>query len=138
MSARDKLLQFMCSVGNAAFNRVWEGGNAAIGAIRPQDYPGVPFIRRHFITRKYQLKSFMVVPRAASVSGALNGEGSVVKSGIVSKLGGKDTALFHAWQRRNLTIREDGIITYSKTPDSPILGSIDLKVSGQEFPLLEV
>ena len=127
-----ELLDFMCSVGNKAFNKVWEGGMAVSGAVRPKDYPDVPFIRTRFITRKYQYKAFML-----STTGA--DDDDVVVSGMVSKLGGKSPSIFNTWQRRMLEVNSSsGRLTYSKSADCEALGSVDLSHPDQESPVLEV
>ncbi|CAE7437758.1 AGD3 [Symbiodinium microadriaticum] len=125
-----ELLDFMCSVGNRAFNRVWEGGMTVTGAVRPGDYPDVPFIRTRFITRKYHHKAFMRTETS---------QDEIVMSGIVSKLGGKHQSIFNTWQRRVLEVSSNsGLLTYSKSADGEVLGSIDLAHPDQQSPAIEV
>jgi hypothetical protein len=127
-----ELLDFMCSVGNRAFNRVWEGGSKALGAIRPSDYPTVPFIRTHFITRKYQHKMFMI-------SEAPLDDVEIVMSGVVTKLGGKTASIFNAWQKRVLEVKSStGQLSYLKVGSSEVLGVIDLTHPDQQSPVMEV
>lgn len=126
-----ELLDFMCSVGNRAFNRVWEGGINVIGALRPSDYPDVPFIRTHFIIRKYQHKAFMFADDSTDLN-------EIVMSGVVNKLGGKTASVFNQWQKRVLEVKySTGQLTYSKSVGSEVLGSIDLSHPDQQSPVME-
>jgi hypothetical protein len=119
----------MCSVGNASFNRIWEKA-AGNRVLRPQHYADYTFIRQHFIIRKYQYKQFMSIEHPIDHTWS--------KNGILTKLGGKDTSLFHSWQKRYFSITSDRKLEYSKGADSPVLGHIDLAQPMQQLPALEV
>ena len=122
---RGDLLSFMCSVGNSAFNATWES-SIPKGVVRPQRDPTNAEIRNHFIRRKYEKKSFMTPKHIDSGD-------DVVKSQVVSKLGGKDKSLFHKWQPRTLTLTADGKLYYSKDgkDTNDALGIIDLTSPNQ-------
>lgn len=149
----EELLSFLASVGNRAFNRVWEAQVTASGVIRPQEYPSRGFIRQQFIIRKYQHKLFMkydlgrtVVTNSSrsnidhttyqSLSEVQSSTipthpiepSEILKSGSLQKLGGRDSALFHTWQTRYLIITHDGRIYYSKDLTEAPVGVIPLQL----------
>jgi hypothetical protein len=121
------LLTFMCSVGNTCFNASWEAASPK-GLMRPQSDPSNGVIRKHFITRKYQHKTFMFEATDDSVVTA-------VKTQDVSKLGGKDKSMFHKWQPRTLTLNSDGKLFYTKSGSSisAAQGIIDLKEASDQL-----
>ena len=53
-----EMLEFMCSVGNAAFNRSWEK-DCPPWIIHPEEYPYLPFVREHYISQKYLYRKFL-------------------------------------------------------------------------------
>lgn len=154
-----KLVDFMCSVGNRAFNRIWEAGVTTAGGIRPQEYPNRPSVRIRFIIRKYRDKAFMnynlgCIPDPLpsfkndasfesfqSLSSAQTSTlpsqpidaNDILKAGIVSKYGGKDSAIFHKWQKRWIIITKDGRFYYCKTQDTAPVGQVPLQFQ----PVLE-
>ena len=128
-----ELLEFMCSVGNACFNASWEA-SASKGVRRPQTNPGNAFLRKYFITRKYQVKAFMFETTKTNEL-----QVTTLKSNEVRKLGGKDSSMFHKWQARQLTLTSDGKLYYSKsgTTISESQGIIYLNSPGQPQPDFE-
>jgi hypothetical protein len=52
------MLQFMCSVGNSAFNRAWEK-ECPFWILHPEEYPYLPFVRVHYIEQKYMYRQFL-------------------------------------------------------------------------------
>jgi hypothetical protein len=134
---KGELLEFMCSIGNAAFNRVWEIA-AGSHILRPNHYPDIQFIRQYFIIRKYQNKAFMYHPYQNSVIMSSLKAQPWERSGYLTKLGGKENALFHSWQKRFLCITAHRTFTYAKTPTSEAAGFIDLAAPMQQLPAIEV
>lgn len=52
------MLGFMCSIGNAAFNRSWEK-DCPTWVVHPEEYPYLPFVREHYISQKYLYRKFL-------------------------------------------------------------------------------
>jgi hypothetical protein len=150
----EDLLDFLSSVGNRAFNRVWEEKVTASGVIRPQEYPKIGFIRQQFILRKYQYKMFMKDDLGITAGPTLKPKplahttyqsltevqsstlpshpidsSEILKIGLLQKQGGRDTAFFHPWQDRYLIVTTDGRIFYSKDKDEPPVGCIQLQLA---------
>lgn len=150
----EELLNFLSSVGNRAFNRVWEAQVTASGAIRPQEYPSRGFIRQQFIIRKYQHKLFLKYDLGMTATPNLKSKpiahttyqsltevqssalptqpldpSDILKAGSLQKLGGRETALFHTWQTRFLIITHDGRIYYAKDMSEAPVGVIPLQLS---------
>lgn len=122
------LLEFMCSVGNKAFNKIWEY-NVGNHILRPQHFADEDFVRQQFIRRKYDQKLFMPLSVIEPSNAKL-----WMRMGSVTKYGGKEHSLIHKWQKRVFNITPERVLTYSKSPDSPVLGSIDLTAPMQQFP----
>ncbi|GMI04184.1 hypothetical protein TrRE_jg10341 [Triparma retinervis] len=53
-----EMLEFMCSVGNAAFNRSWEK-DVPPWVVHPEEYPYMTFVREHYISQKYLYRKFL-------------------------------------------------------------------------------
>jgi hypothetical protein len=147
----DKLLEFFASVGNRAFNLVWEANVYEMGVVRLEEYPTKRFIRHQFIVRKYQQKMFMKYdlgtpppspqPTPATAthhtyqslseiqSSTTPSEpiprAEIFKAGPLEKLSGRYMTL---WQSRYLIITHDGRVFYSKSMDSAPAGSIPLQL----------
>jgi hypothetical protein len=147
----DELVEFFASVGNRAFNLVWEANVCETGVIRPQEYPTKGFIRQQFILRKYQQKMFMKYDlgtppptleplsptthftyqslsevQSSSMPSEPISHAEILKAGLLEKLGGQENAVFRSWQSRYLIITHDRRVFYSKTMDSAPVGSIPL------------
>jgi hypothetical protein len=149
----EDLIEFLSSVGNRAFNRVWEAKVTTSGVIRPQELPNIGFIRQQFILRKYQQKMFMKDDLGSSVTDSTPkpkpvahtvyqsltdvqslslpshpiDSSEILKIGPLQKQGGKDGSLFHPWQTRYLIVTTDGRIFYAKEKDDAPVGSIPLQ-----------
>lgn len=134
-------------MGNTAFNNAWE---AKVGehVVRPQEFPLIPYVRQHFITRKYVHKHFLSCCATGhceicSLSSTPGEPASVLRSGMVVKLGGKASTVFRRWQPRLLVLSsERGLDYYKSEATSPLpspstsQGNIDLRGGGYSVYLL--
>ena len=53
-----EVLEFMCSVGNAVFNRAWEQ-ECPVWVVHPEEYPYLPHVRMNYIEQKYMYRQFL-------------------------------------------------------------------------------
>ena len=135
----ENVVAHMCSIGNKAFNTVWEW-NLPPEFIQPQEFPDNDKVREAFIFAKYKDRAFFrnevtaMQPSDSVAGGSVIGPdkegfpigGSAVHfSGQVSKLSG-GTKMFGAkkWDQRTLELAGTGELKYLK--GSEVKGTIPL------------
>ncbi|GMH64314.1 hypothetical protein TrST_g3638 [Triparma strigata] len=95
-----EMLDFMCSVGNAAFNRSWEK-DCPPWIIHPEEYPYLPFVREHYINQKYTYRLFLRKELGDQVSTSFTDDvHRGLESGMVMKKSAEN--FISPWQQRYL------------------------------------
>jgi len=129
-----ELMDHMRSIGNLAFNKVWEGGIPP-ETIRPGEFPNFPAVREAFILAKYRDHRFFLNAESEGVvdmaSRIPRGQDVVFESDVV-KLSGATLFGKPKWDSRTLRLG-DGKLDY--LCKGTVKGSIPLE--GCTFSLLD-
>jgi hypothetical protein len=131
------LLAHMCSIGNNAFNMVWEA-NLPKDVLLPQDYPENSKVREAFIFAKYKDHAFFkneaggsgVAAECFPLGSQISFEGNVVKLSGGKMFGG------NKWDARTLRIENQELIYLDRGKEKgrvPLSGAVVNFVEEDEF-----